>query len=131
MGVGEGLSVCFPQQKSSNYNSLSGQKDIQRSRSTTAVVSPLAVHALKAEGAPKDHDKQLHQPTESANDEGLAEPSFFEPGLAGTQVMLAFATSQAEQLLMDECRRLLTDSEMHALKDHLQEVTQYIEGVHN
>ena len=115
--------LFFPQQNSSNYKYPSGQREVQRSRSTTAVLSPLAVHALKAEGAPKDQDKQLHQPTESANDEELAEPSFFEPGLAGTQVMLAFATSQAEQLLMDECRRLLADSEMQALKDHLQEVT--------
>ena len=87
-----------------------------------AVLSPLAVHAIKAEGVPGDRDKQLHQPTESANDEELAEPSFFEPGLAGTQVMLAFATSQAEQLLMDESRRLLTEPEMLALKAHLQEV---------
>lgn len=74
------------------------------------VVSPLAMHETRA-------FPSSPSPTSSPK----VKPKFFEKGL-GTQVMLANISSQAEQLLFDKARRILSKEDLEILKEDLVQV---------
>lgn len=77
------------------------------------VVSPLATHEARA---------SVSSPISSPEAGPLhVKSKFFEKGI-GTQVMLASMTSQAEQLLFDKARRVLSEEDAEILKEDLVQV---------
>ena len=79
------------------------------------VVSPLATHETRA-------STSSPSPMSSPDMGSLkVKPKFFERGI-GTQVMLASMTSQAEQLLFDKARRLLSKEDVEILKEDFEQV---------
>ena len=88
---------------------------LPRSFKRALPVSPLANKARAMDPSDSDPPSPLEEP------EGDGEV-FFEHGV-GTQVMLVSATSQAEALLIDQARRLLTDEEVEAFKEKLKQVS--------